>query len=289
MTLKLVVWDVQHGSAAYIRTPNNSHIVVDLGTGSHIGYSETFSPLLHLRDNWGVNQLDEVIITHPHLDHIDDMLNLEAMYPRILNRPRHLTESEVWANNRTADGASRSIIQKYLDFNNRYTGPVDASNNPRIAANNGGATIQSFLPVRSSRSNLNNHSIVTVIEYEGNKILLPGDNEPPSWVELLESPGFRDAITGTDILVAPHHGRDSGFHRDLFNYFTPKLTIVSDGPFGDTSATDRYSAVTSGWTVHRRNGQDSKRRCLTTRRDGVIVVDIGRNSDCKQFVSVTID
>ena len=31
MTLKFITWDVEHGSAAYIRTPNGKHIAVDLG------------------------------------------------------------------------------------------------------------------------------------------------------------------------------------------------------------------------------------------------------------------
>ena len=30
MLLKFIVWNVQHGSAAYIQTPNGKHIVVDL-------------------------------------------------------------------------------------------------------------------------------------------------------------------------------------------------------------------------------------------------------------------
>ncbi|ODS37411.1 MAG: hypothetical protein A7316_09440 [Candidatus Altiarchaeales archaeon WOR_SM1_86-2] len=34
MTLEIVFWDVQHGSATYIKTPNGKHIVQDLGTGS---------------------------------------------------------------------------------------------------------------------------------------------------------------------------------------------------------------------------------------------------------------
>lgn len=35
--LEIIIWDVQHGSAAYVHTPGNKHIVIDLGTGSHIG------------------------------------------------------------------------------------------------------------------------------------------------------------------------------------------------------------------------------------------------------------
>ena len=138
-------------------------------------------------------------------------------------------------------------------------------------------------------TNLNNHSVVTVIEYEDCKILLPGDNESPSWDELLGQSDFKAKLSDVDVLVAPHHGRDSGFHKELFDYFHPRLTIISDGRSVDTSATERYDQVTTGWTVHSRSGPDQKRKCVTTRKDGTIDVEIGRNSDGKPFVSVTID
>ncbi len=289
MTLEFIVWDVQHGSAAYIQTPNRKHIVVDLGSGNYTGGNRAFSPLLYLQNQWGVQQLDEVIITHPHIDHIDDILSFDRMKPRALRRPSHLTEKDIWANNREADRYVRTIIQSYLEIEARYSYPLAPEENPEDANNNGGANIQTFTPHTSSRSNLNNHSIVTVVEYAGNKILLPGDNEPSSWKELLEGPNFRSAISGTDILVAPHHGRDSGYCADLFDYIRPKLTLISDGRFLDTSATDRYAAVTSGWTVHRRNAPDIQRKCLTTRNDGAIHVRIGRDQqDGRRFISVTI-
>ncbi len=44
---------------------------------------------------------------------------------------------------------------------------------------------------------------------------LPGDNEPPSWEELLAKPDFVEAIRGTDILLAPHHGRPEGKEQAL--------------------------------------------------------------------------
>lgn len=285
--LTIVFWDVQHGNAAYIRTPASKHIVQDLGTGSYKGSVRDFSPLLHLKNRYGIDQLDEVIITHPHGDHLDDIVNFDRLDPRVLHRPNHLTSEEIWAGNQNAN---QYIIQKYLEINDRYNHPVSVENNPNLPSNNGGVDIRFFVSSSCSRSNLNNHSVVTVISYETCKVLIPGDNESSSWHELFKRDGFVEAISGTDILVAPHHGRDSGFCSDIFNYFKPRLTVISDGRFGDTSATSRYDQVTQGWAVHRRNGQDIERKCVTTRADGVISIDIGRNSDNgRAFISVTID
>lgn len=63
--LTLVLWDVQHGSATYIKTPAGQHIVHGLGIGSYGSGSADFSPLMHLKRSYGVTQLDAVIITHP--------------------------------------------------------------------------------------------------------------------------------------------------------------------------------------------------------------------------------
>ena len=284
--VKFVFWDVQHGSATYISTPGGQHIVIDLGTGSYGDSNLEFSPLLHLKHKWGVKQLDGVIITHPHRDHLDDIFNFDALSPRVLLRPKHLTEDDIRAGNRKED---KAIIDKYLEVNRRYTSPVDPSENPFHANNNGGVEIQRFTPSSCATSNLNNHSIVTIISHAQSKMIIPGDNEPASWDELLKRNDFISAIKGTDILVAPHHGRQSGFSSALFEHITPRLTIISDGRFCDTSATDRYAQKTQGWMVHKRSGGKEKRKCVTTRNDGVIVVEFGENQDGKPFIKVTID
>ncbi len=46
--LLIVFWDVKHGHATYIKTPNGKSIVIDLGRGSYSKKSLKFSPLTHL-------------------------------------------------------------------------------------------------------------------------------------------------------------------------------------------------------------------------------------------------
>ena len=76
--IRFVFWDVQHGNATYFSTPNGQRIVVDLGTGKLGDGNPAFSPLLHMRDSWDVSQLDSVINTHPHRDHLDDIFNFDT-------------------------------------------------------------------------------------------------------------------------------------------------------------------------------------------------------------------
>jgi beta-lactamase superfamily II metal-dependent hydrolase len=286
MTLEIVFWDVQHGNATYIKTPNGTHIVQDLGTGSYGMNNKGFSPLLHLKNTWRVSRLDYVIITHPHRDHIADIMNFDELNPRVLNRPRNLPKDNIIRNIRQED---RDLFDEYFKIDQRFSERVPPNEDPKLSRNNGGVNIQVFRPSLCSTSNLNNQSSVTVLSYANRKVILPGDNEPPSWEELLEKEDFKNAIRNSDILLAPHHGRESGYFSKLFEHFKPKLTIISDGRFCDTSATNRYSRVSSGWTVHHRSGKEEERYCVTTRNDGVIVVKLGYNSTGRPFIEVTID
>lgn len=249
----IVFWDVDHGHAAYLQSPNGRHIVIDLGTGSY-GSNFEFSPLEHLKSQYGVTQLDYVIITHPHVDHIDDIFNFDVMSPKILLHPKHLDK--------------KPILEK--------------------ASNWGGLKIKSFVPTNCAQSNLNNHSAVATFSFEGLTVLVPGDNEPPSWHELKGIAGFLDITKDIDILLAPHHGRDSGFDSETMKHFNPRLTIVSDGAYCDTSATSRYTDISRGWTVYKKDGSSEKRYCLTTRNDGVISASFGKGTDCNTFLHVKI-
>ena len=281
MPLKFITWNVQHGSAALISTPNNKNIAIDLGAGD-------FSPLQHIRNH--ITQLDEVIITHPHLDHIDDILNFDLLSPKLLARPQQLTEDEIWAGNQNASNEVRNKFAKYCEINRWPTRQLEPGENPEIPANNGGVTIQRFHPNQCPTTNFNNHSIVTIISYGSLKILSPGDNEACSWEELLKMPDFKQAIAGTNnILIAAHHGRESGFYKNLFDYFKPLITIVSDGRAQDTNASSRYSAVSKGWDVKKRSGGREKRYCLTTRNDGHIEIEVEQGQAGNTTLEITVD
>ena len=286
--MRLTIWDVQHGSAAYLKTPNGKHIVFDLGTGDHSANKSGFSPLQYLKTKCGVSQLDEVVITHPHTDHIDDIENFDLMSPKVLLRPKHLSRNDVLNANPSKDN---SKVEKYLKISESYNIPVNSTNDPFIAENNGGVDIEYFIPKECGTSNINNHSIVTIIKYYGVKILLPGDNEGASWKELLENPEFKNAIKNVNVFVASHHGRESGYYADLFKSFTPNIVIISDGPAGETSVTEKYSVQAKGWVVRKRGqygDQGKERKCLTTRNDGTIEIKVWRENETT-YMDVTVE
>lgn len=271
--LEMIVWDVQHGNAIYVKTPNNKHLVFDLGIGDYSGHNQFFSPLAMLWNNFFIRHLDFVMITHPHLDHIDDIMNLTSFNPSVFARPSYLTRQDVMQNIREQD---RPKFEKYFQFSEGYTTDITGTYRDTSNANNyGGVSFQFFSTPTLPKNNLNNHSIITVLQYLGGKIIIPGDNECASLNLLMEQEIFKNAIKDCDILIAPHHGRESACHAEFLKHANPSVSIISDGSVCDTSANSRYSAGSRGWTVYKRGTSiGSNRRLLTTNSDGEVYVTI---------------
>jgi hypothetical protein len=49
--LEIVVWNVEHGSATYAKTPNGRHILMDAGA------SQAFSPASWLKEGYGIDRV----------------------------------------------------------------------------------------------------------------------------------------------------------------------------------------------------------------------------------------
>jgi competence protein ComEC len=267
VVLKFLFWNVQHGSAAFVSTPNRRSIVVDLGTGTD-SKGNNFSPLGVLRANGLLDAIDLLILTHPHEDHLSDIGALSGIPIRKLIAPAvpmELLEIDSREPNQT-------VVRQYsaLVSSHNYRMPFNLGGDRDI--DYGDVSVTHFIPAVEG-TNLNDFSVVTLFEYAGAKLLMTGDNEEPSWSCLLNDKAFTRAIRGVDILVAPHHGRSSGFYAGLFEVIHPKLIVVSDGPCQDTSVTDQYTSVASGMTIHAGTSS-TKRKCVTTRCDGNILVKI---------------
>ena len=264
-------WDVQHGHATTVISPNNRVFVVDLGQGSY-RFDSKFSPLVALH-NWGIRRIDHLIISHPHLDHIDDILNLGRFDVGVMTRPGHLTRNDIMNGLCNVD---MSKYECYWRLHLRSMEPIPPWDDITQVANFGGLRVQTFQPTTCARSNINDHSVVTVFEEAAVKVVVPGDNEACSFAELLARPDFCQAVANADVLLAPHHGRKAGTYAEFLKLVNPKLCVISDGQATETNAVSKYSRIASGYNVKRWSGGNCFRHCLSTRSDGTIRVNFGQ-------------
>jgi beta-lactamase superfamily II metal-dependent hydrolase len=143
----------------------------------------------------------------------------------------------------------------------------------------GGITETTFWNPFPTFTGTNDLSLVVFIKYSNFKILFPGDLEKAGWRELLKRPDFCAELRGTDVLVASHHGRESGYCPDIFDYFTPSAVVISDKPIEhETQGTvpDYRRVVRTQGVRVRTTGRD--RHVLTTRRDGWIQFTIDNDN-----------
>jgi competence protein ComEC len=201
-------------------------------------------------------------------------------------RPNWLTRQEIYDQNQAN---YQDKIDAYLAMSDRYTQGLAEESRVGNPACTGGASINVYNSHSCGHSNINNHSMVTVMRYATSTVVVPGDNEPPSWKELLTQRPFVEETRSVGVFMASHHGRESGYCGEVFaNEGKPRIFAISDAAFQDTSATSRYSAQASGWMVNKRSGGQEERNAVTTRSDGYIDVEMGFNGG-NPYLSVKVD
>ena len=266
--LDIVVYNVERGNAIWVSLPDGKNLMFDIGRRGD------FSPLW---DMWGkgVRYLDGLVITHPHTDHFNDITSLNRLYTTRscigeFLRPAHIASNDIYSQNRDA-----YLVSDYIQLASSFRDSI--GNSGYVTWDIGGVHLDVFRPHGCAISNLNNHSLVTFISYNGIKVLIPGDCEKPAWNELLESTSFQKVVYGTRLLVAPHHGLESGYSSALMSEIKPDICVISEGRVTDTDVCSYYSSKCIGHQVTIKDGIEEVRRTVTTRNDGNVYIRISGN------------
>jgi len=83
-----------------------------------------------------------------------------------------------------------------------------------------------FVLGASTTTDLNNFSLVFLLNYGGKKVLLPGDADAGIQDEILLSNATLNKI---DILKVPHHGAKTSLRDDFLEKIMPKVAVISVG------------------------------------------------------------
>ncbi|SDA42481.1 ComEC/Rec2 family competence protein [Methanobrevibacter millerae] len=262
MTLKLRFFDIGHGCSVLIET-ETVKILFDLGM------CENKNPLDYVNGN-----LYCLIISHPHLDHISGLAEMDDRKPKTILRNKSIPKKLIEESRDSSDNPNAiKAFNQYLKLDKDYNKPTPHEISITNTDYNGGVTFTSFKPEHEA-NDLNYYSLTVFMEHEGVKVLLMGDNTLSNIEELLANDEFKKHTEDIDIFLAPHHGRESCYSVELMNHLKPKITIISDGSDdSDNSAVDRYNSKSKGRTIIEK-GKPKLRKCLTTRNDGDIFVEI---------------
>jgi len=204
-------YDVGQGDAALIETPENHQILVDGGPNSTI--LSKLSEDLPFYDK----SLDMVIITHPHADHIDGLIDVLEHY-----KVGEILMTGVNYNSSDYTELKSLIKDKEIPIKIAFSGQEISWGD--------GPIIKILEPEKSLRGkrveNLNNSSIVLKIEYQKKSELLTGDFEKSAQDKISASylTNFR-----ANVLKVPHHSSKNALNERFLLAVRPEYLIISVG------------------------------------------------------------
>jgi beta-lactamase superfamily II metal-dependent hydrolase len=259
--MRFTVLDVGHGFCAYLIADNGNLILFDCGHKT--------DPILRPSDHLfalGQRSVERLFISNYDEDHISDLPNVKKKLGiRIFHRNRTISSSQL-RRLKEETGPITEAMDVLLDMMDVYTHDVtDPPSFPEVIWN-------CFWNRYSiDFDDTNNISLVTFLDFKGIRIVIPGDLETTGWQNLLRSPSFREKLSGVDIFIASHHGRENGYCEDLFKFCTPDVIVVPDGPkqYASQEMINTYAQHAGGITFN-----NEKRYVLTTRNEGTFWWDI---------------
>ncbi|MHC4889249.1 MAG: ComEC/Rec2 family competence protein, partial [Planctomycetota bacterium] len=203
-------------------------------------------------DYSGINKIDRIIISHNDIDHING----------IPETVEHCKVEDVYANAAFFDEADERGTAKFLNDclneNGFKTQPLEKD------LNVGSRTKMKFLwpneqIYEDETVSDNDKSLVSLIEFDGTKILLCSDIENFAQIELLRlTPNLK-----ADVVVVPHHGSAKTLEAGFLESLEADILICSCGRM-------QYERQ------QMSRGQN-KANSFYTVRDGAITVSISKD------------
>lgn len=99
----------------------------------------------------------------------------------------------------------------------------------------GGDGLQILAPTQKLIDSANNAdedyndcSYVLLYRTGGNRIIFGGDSHDDTWEHILEN--YHRDVDNIDLLIAPHHGRDSDRSYEFLDVLKPTLTFFGNAP-----------------------------------------------------------
>lgn len=234
--LHVYVIDVGQGDAILIRTPDGKNILIDGGGGDYI-----LVELGKVLPPW-VRQIDVLILTHPHADHFSGLIDVVERYrigsvwwnPVYQGMPEYgyfvklvidlkssgvmvvnVNEGDFWLES----GVKVEVLWPFSGAGGEYEIKTEAE----TWCKKNGISCNSRYD-----GNLNNDSIVILVEFGAFGVLLTGDAEHEVEAELIRMIGM-SRLKDVDVLKAGHHCSRTASGIDFLRTVNPEVAVCSCG------------------------------------------------------------
>lgn len=208
--LLVTFFDVGQGDAIFIEAPGGNQILIDGGPNDKI-----LSKLGSVLPFWD-RSIDLVILTHPHADHLDGLLEVLKRY-----NVSQVLES----------GVEHSIpeYQEWRELLEEKKVPVFIALRGQQVHAGRDIILDIFSPFESYAGrplkNIHDSTVVSRLKYGKNSMLFMGDAEKSLEYQLLWS----HTDLKSDILKVGHHGSKTSTSEDFLGAVSPQITVIQAG------------------------------------------------------------
>ncbi len=238
--LKIIVFDVGQGDSAYIETPGGYKILLDGGPASD-SYDTGESVLLPYFYGSGINELDLVIASHAHSDHVGGLVSVA----KELKIDRYLEPNNVLASD--DDVAYYSLISVIKNKSILST----ATSQGNVIELSDGVKIEVIYPDDEVRMDENERALVVKIIYNDFSMVFTADIGTDIESKIASSVG------SVNVLKVAHHGSKYSTSDEFLNKTKPQTAIISVGTnsYGHPTqeVLDRLNSI--GANVYRTDTQ----------------------------------
>ncbi|NLV91602.1 MAG: MBL fold metallo-hydrolase [Firmicutes bacterium] len=230
--LAVHIIDIGQGDAIAISSPTGKWVLID---GGEAGPGRrTLVPYLQ---GQGVDQLELMVMTHPHADHIGGLLPVVENFP---------IKSII------ADGqihTSATYERLLLAIKERQI-PFSLARRGQVYELGGGALLTVLHPQELLYDDLNNNSVVLRLDFGEVAFLFTGDAETPAELEMIEA----NVALDVDVLKVGHHGSITSTSPEFLQVLSPTVAVISVGAgnrYNHPSREVIQRLEASGVTVYR--------------------------------------
>lgn len=253
--LKVNFINVGEGDCILIEAPNKINILIDGGGTPQSDFDVGNKIVIPYLRRKGINEIDLLILTHPHLDHLEGLLPVLKEF-----KVGMVLDSGLLCDSSAYKEFISLIQKKSIPYHKAKAGDNFVfSNNLEIILLN---------PLYDSdfydESDFNNASIVVKLFYKNADFLFTGDIEVTAEKKLL----VWQNILQSDILKVGHHGSITSTNLEFLDKVDPRIAIITVGKnhFGHPSQKiierleDKniqiYRTDEDGTVIIRTNGQE---------------------------------
>lgn len=200
--------DVGQGDCIFL-TCGGENMLVDCGEAS---YADSVISYLN---NQGVGKIDYAVATHPHSDHMGGMYRIVEQYEIGEMIMPHVDDSDI---------PTTRFFEKFLD-SCEEKGLKITEAGPGDILKIGDAKAEVLSPESGKYDELNNYSVVLMVEHGENRFLLTGDAEKEAENEMTAS----GKLSHVNVYKAGHHGSNSSSTKNFLREITPDAAVIMCG------------------------------------------------------------